>query len=158
LEVATPLFNGGAGEGTAELRISSLRGAMRFWFRALAGVGIGNNLKSLTELEKHVFGDTDLGSPVRLRVATMPRITNQTKPRWCQGDDGRWIVYLLGQGLGDLRTATLRRPYIEVGEPIAIQLRLSGRDPVDALVLASLWLTCALGGLGARTRRGFGGL
>ena len=45
LEVATPLFNGGAdqdgsaGFGTANdpgVRVGSIRGAMRFWFRAVA--------------------------------------------------------------------------------------------------------------------------
>ena len=46
LQVTTPLFNGGADpDGAAGfrpdqesgIRVASIRGAMRFWFRALAG-------------------------------------------------------------------------------------------------------------------------
>lgn len=37
LKVLTPMFMGGADpEGAPELRAASIRGAMRFWFRAIA--------------------------------------------------------------------------------------------------------------------------
>ncbi|MBN1172678.1 MAG: type III-B CRISPR module RAMP protein Cmr1 [Micromonosporaceae bacterium] len=163
LEVTTPLFNGGAGaedkaQADAGFRISSLRGAMRFWFRALAGIGIGSNTAALATVESHVFGTTDHASPVRLRLLGQPPTTRPGQPVWCRGEDGRWIVYLLGQGLGDLRKCTVSRPYIEAGTPITIQARLGDNEDLATLVLASLWLTCTFGGLGARTRRGFGGL
>jgi CRISPR-associated protein Cmr1 len=66
LEVTTPLFNGGAEhkdeelQGAerrdSELRVPSLRGAMRFWFRALAGMALGPDLDALARAEAAVFG------------------------------------------------------------------------------------------------------
>jgi CRISPR-associated protein Cmr1 len=163
LEATTPLFNGGAtgadpGSGDAGFRISSLRGAMRFWFRALAGIGIGDDLGGLATVERHVLGATDHASPVKLRLAGQPPVSRPGKPTWCRGDDGRWIVYLLGQGLGDLRNVSVIRSYVDAGERIQVQVRIGNDEDAATLVLASLWLTCAFGGLGARTRRGFGGL
>ncbi|MGH4018061.1 MAG: type III-B CRISPR module RAMP protein Cmr1 [Pseudonocardiaceae bacterium] len=174
LEVTTPLFNAGAepddkAGGQPGVRVSSLRGAMRFWFRVLVGGVTGPNLGLLAELEHMVFGDTGRSCPVPLRIPAPPP---QVKAGMEQMD--RWIVYLLGQGLGDLRASTTIRPYVPPGRKFELKLRLRpllrGRhdnagaeqcvDPevAAALTLASLWLTCTYGGLGARTRRGFGGL
>jgi len=162
LQTTTPLFNGGADnaglDNGAGFRISSLRGAMRFWFRALAGLGLGDNLTSLATLERHVFGATDRASPVKLRLIASPPPSRPGQPAWCQGTDGRWIVYLLGQGLGNLREVSVIKPYIAAGRTITVQARLGVDGDTAAIVLAALWLTCAYGGLGARTRRGFGGL
>jgi CRISPR type III-B/RAMP module RAMP protein Cmr1 len=56
LQVTTPLFNGGADpDGSAGLRpdqeagirVASIRGSMRFWFRALVGVLTGPDLRLL---------------------------------------------------------------------------------------------------------------
>jgi hypothetical protein len=174
LQVTTPLFNGGNGSGAIEpdgtgIRIPSLRGAMRFWFRALAGTVTGPDLALLARLEQQVFGGTDNASPVRLRIPRRPALTEPAGPhsflprphasrREREEHPGYWIIYLLGQGLGNLRDCTLSRPYVAPGECFDLKIRF-GSDPSHAaLALASLWLTCAYGGLGARTRRGFGGL
>ena len=47
IEVLTPLFNRGAFQDTPELRVSSIRGMVRWWFRALGGAA---------DEEKEVFG------------------------------------------------------------------------------------------------------
>jgi hypothetical protein len=75
-------------------------------------------------------------------------------------DDGKWLAYLLGQGLADAADRTLRRDFIKPGpgQRIEIGFWFSGIEAVDSLALASLWLLCAYGGLGSRTRKGFGGL
>ena len=47
LKVLTPMFMGGAdSDGEPELRAASIRGAMRFWFRAIAGAVI-NGLRKV---------------------------------------------------------------------------------------------------------------
>jgi hypothetical protein len=65
LQVTTPLFNGGAGlddpaglrpGDEAGVRPASIRGAMRFWFRALAGAATGPDLRLLAALERSIFG------------------------------------------------------------------------------------------------------
>jgi CRISPR/Cas system CMR-associated protein Cmr1 (group 7 of RAMP superfamily) len=47
IEVLTPLFNRGAYQDTPELRVPSIRGMVRWWFRALGGT---------TDEEKEAFG------------------------------------------------------------------------------------------------------
>ncbi|HUT44229.1 MAG TPA: type III-B CRISPR module RAMP protein Cmr1 [Desulfobacterales bacterium] len=54
VEIVTPLFLGGADPQQAELRVPSIKGALRFWWRAL------HPHFSLAELKKHeaeIFGD-----------------------------------------------------------------------------------------------------
>ena len=55
----------------AELRPPSVRGCLRFWFRALAGGLLGEVLKDILEAESAVYGNTSAllvrrGAPVRL--------------------------------------------------------------------------------------------
>ena len=184
LQVTTPLFNAGGDQTGSGVRVPSLRGAMRFWFRALAGTVAGRDLGLLARMEQAVFGSAQAPSPVKMRIRTQPKVTRDREPRFVQGlparpgqgpaghsrqraaasagrpsrDDGKWIIYLLGQGLADAAERTLRRDFVEPGKGVDVDFRLSGNEAVDTLALASLWLLCAYGGLGSRSRRGFGGL
>jgi CRISPR-associated protein Cmr1 len=129
---------------------------MRFWFRALMGGVIGPNLELLAELEHRVFGSTAACCPVPMRIPNPPpqRPAGTSRMPW-------GICYLLGQGLGDLGKATTIRPYVAPGPDAEfdLELRLDRADVgAAAATLASLWLLCAYGGIGARTRRGFGGV
>jgi CRISPR type III-B/RAMP module RAMP protein Cmr1 len=164
LQTTTPLFNAGADQQDAGVRVSSLRGAMRFWFRALAGSVTGADLGALAGLEQRVFGSAAASSPLALRIPNQPavRLPNQRHdfPLTAQ------IVYLLGQGLGDLANRALRRPYVPPGQKLIVKLRFQDRRDdtrderaaIRGAALAALWLTCTYGGVGARVRRGFGGL
>lgn len=181
LEVTTPLFNGGADpvdkdglrpEDEAGIRPASLRGAMRFWFRALAGIVTGPDLRLLARIEHEVFGHTDHASPVRLRIPRQPEVTpprgqHAFLPRRGaatreQEQDARWIIYLLGQGLGNMQELSVSRPYVAPGQEFDLRLGFARRDAegqaIAALAIAALWLACAYGGAGGRVRRGFGGL
>ena len=55
-EVITPMFLAGADGKTPELRAPSLKGLMRFWWRALHG---NLDLKQLREQEAQIFGTAD---------------------------------------------------------------------------------------------------
>ena len=180
LRITTPVFNGGHDpvheDGTA-IRVPSILGAMRFWFRALAGAHVGPDLAALRYWEGRVFGHAssgdgaerdDAASAIQWRIPSQPRIVapgsapdwlpSHTKTGGAQRSD-KWIVYLLGQGLGNLKDCTLTRPYVPAGQDFDLKFRLRRDDPVAlGLALTALWLTCAYGGVGARTRRGFGGL
>jgi hypothetical protein len=169
LEVTTPLFNGGAdpsGEGPpggadrTGVRVPSLRDAMRFWFRALAGLAVGPELRLLAAVERQVLGSTDATSPVKLRIPAQPPLSSPGRPDFIQGPLGRWVGYLLGQGLAPLKEGRpyVSRRYVVPGKRFDLQIRITGKQDDAALVIASLWLLCAYGGLGARPRRGFGGL
>ncbi len=182
LQVTTPLFNGGADpdgsagfrpDNEAGIRVASIRGAMRFWFRALAGVLAGPDLRLLASLERRVFGgmsgqrgeDAAVPSPLILRLPDPPRTSLDAA--FLQ--DWRWLGYLLGLGLmkPDRGGARLLRPYVPPGgDPFELKIRFAHdrrasaevQQAIEALAFACLWLACTYGGLGARVRRGFGGL
>jgi len=68
LKVLTPMFMGGANpRGEPELRAASIRGAMRFWFRAIAGA-VTSDPREVYRLESEVFGNTERKSKVVVRV------------------------------------------------------------------------------------------
>lgn len=179
MRVATPLFNGGADAGPPDpdgtgVRVASIRGAMRFWFRALAGALTGPDLRLLGSMERRVFGGAGEGgavaSPLLLRIAGQPRVRQDSAPGFIDRRDGKWIAYLLGPGITKYnqgaRRLELNRPFVDAGEEFELKIGFrhprgassSERKAVEGLALASLWLTCTYGGIGARTRRGFGGL
>lgn len=183
MQVTTPLFNGGADTGPADpdgtgVRAASIRGAMRFWFRALAGALTGPNLPLLGAMERTVFGGVRSGdngngtvaSPLLLRIADQPPVTKVSDPPFMIRENGKWIAYLIGPGFTkynrDRKRLELTRPFVAAGEEFTLKIGfrhprqslLEERRAVEGLAFASLWLTCTYGGVGARTRRGFGGL
>ncbi len=57
LEVTTPLFLGGVDPtSSVELRAPSIKGALRFWWRALAWSRHGGDLDSIRSEEARLFG------------------------------------------------------------------------------------------------------
>ncbi|TQN28621.1 CRISPR-associated protein Cmr1 [Haloactinospora alba] len=160
LTTTTPVLNGD--DLHAAFRVSSLRGAMRFWFRALAGHRVGANLTTLRALEDRVFGTTGCPSPVRMRVVPENKSNDNGNYTWDTGtaERARWIAYLWGQqsNTAGKRGVSLHNVSLRPGETTTLKVKLSGDDTIDTLVIASLWLVCAYGGVGGRVRRGFGGL
>jgi len=68
LETLTPLFMRGADQSKVEFRSASVKGAMRWWFRALAGNYFGNDITKLREAECRVFGCAGSGRTRRSAV------------------------------------------------------------------------------------------
>lgn len=188
LQVATPLFNGGADPADeagfrpreeAGVRAASIRGAMRFWFRALAGAYTGSDIELLAALERRVFGgiarnrdggEATLPSPFILRLPDPPRVSHDREPEWLRGRYWRGIAYLLGLGLMEMKESKPRLVRLFVppdpGKAFDLKIRFQHdrhataetQHAIETLAFASLWLASIYGGLGARTRRGFGGV
>lgn len=187
LQVTTPVFNGGADpdgaagfrpDHEAGVRVASVRGAMRFWFRALAGTVTGLDVRLLAALERRVFGgiadqrthgEAAVPSPLILRIPEPPRPSLDSS--FLRGTEGRWLSYLLGLGLMKPEKgggARLLRPCVLPGAETSFEMMVrfrhdrstadETRQAIEALAFASLWLACTYGGVGARTRRGLGGL
>lgn len=171
LSVTTPLFN--HDDPTTGLRVASVRGAMRFWFRALAGTRYGSNVAALARAEQWVFGSTERACPVRLRLSNQPGAHTMAKANspapFLDGALGKGVAYLLGQGhvrygwrdadnrcQGEDKRYWTTRPHTRTGHRFVLKVAFSGDAAVDSLTLASLWLACAYGGFGSRTRKGFG--
>ena len=64
-EIVTPLFLGGANSNKAELREASIKGMLRFWWRALYG---DEDYKSMRKRESEIFGSTESKSRVEISV------------------------------------------------------------------------------------------
>ncbi len=136
---------------------------MRFWFRALADIIAGPDTSLRAKLEGEVFGSTTRPSAFAIRIPDQPPVTLQPfLPAVHRARAGGWTAYLLGPRLATTRASGMDPiPHLSPGTVFDICLKSRGSESAEsrmALALASLWLACAYGGVGARTHRGFGGL
>ncbi|MFN4293822.1 MAG: type III-B CRISPR module RAMP protein Cmr1, partial [Thermoflexales bacterium] len=142
LETVTPLFLGGANpRGAPELRPPPFRGAMRYWLRAALGGVIGDqNLQSLNQLESSVFGSTEFGSPVHIRLRLIgDRLRSQQK---------KILPHKEGPRAGS-------RQAIEAEQQLELTLSMPYRVSSEAwaAAIAALRLAVTFGGVGLRSRR-----
>jgi CRISPR-associated protein Cmr1 len=139
LETVTPLFLGGSDpRGQPELRAASFRGAMRFWLRALLGGVLGDRPDKIFQCESQVFGSTDHASPVVVRL----------EPHNLGSDGFNPLPH---------KQVTFRFNGFKPGQRFDICLLSRDEDALQQAQKALL-LLCYLGGLGRRSRRGFGSL
>jgi CRISPR-associated protein Cmr1 len=139
LETVTPLFLGGSDpRGQPELRAASFCGAMRFWLRALLGGVLGDRLDKIFQCESQVFGSTDHASPVVVRL----------EPHNLGSDGFNPLPH---------KQVTFRFNGFKPGQRFDICLLSRDEDALQQAQKALL-LLCYLGGLGRRSRRGFGSL
>jgi CRISPR-associated protein Cmr1 len=139
LETVTPLFLGGSDpRGQPELRAASFRGAMRFWLRALLGGVLGDRPDKIFQCESQVFGSTDHASPVVVRL----------EPHNLGSDGFNPLPH---------KQVTFRFNGFKPGQRFDICLLSRDEDALQQAQKA-LQLLCYLGGLGRRSRRGFGSL
>lgn len=163
LRVDTPLFSGDLENDDAAsiVRVPSIRGALRFWYRAVAARYGIRDLIHLAASEAEIFGNTHHRSPIRMRISRFPSSTTRKRmmPRWAthahNGFSGP--QYLLGQGLWKHK-AGLERPCLPVDAEFELAVRFDDNDDTTNRFLAALWAWLTYGGLGARVRRGFGRL
>lgn len=182
LEIVTPCFLGGA-QGTAEWRAASIRGQLRWWFRAVAGAAYRGNLVEVRDAEDLLFGSTERGSLLRLRTfgtpATLPakeyfpfgRPLTAADLAHFWGDTDAATVRRLRLtpdrsnpihylGFGPIKGGQLERPCLQAGTTVQLQIAWM-RSPPDSLCGLfdqALWAWLHLGGIGGRCRRGFGSL
>ncbi len=170
----TPCF-AGSGEDRAELRLPSIKGVLRFWWRAHAyaafvGERDGNRaVQRMRQCENDLFGSSETGQSrlaMRLDVKTGPRVLE--KGEVLQDDDATMIRpgarYL---GYGVLEAFASERKGTQAGElirpclaaPFEFVLRLGAKDAAPLRsVEPALRLLGLAGGLGARARKGYGSL
>jgi CRISPR type III-B/RAMP module RAMP protein Cmr1 len=121
-----------------ELRAASFRGAMRFWLRALLGGVLGDRPDKIFQCESQVFGSTDHASPVVVRL----------EPHNLGSDGFNPLPH---------KQVTFRFNGFKPGQRFDICLLSRDEDALQQAQKALL-LLCYLGGLGRRSRRGFGSL
>lgn len=173
MELLTPAFVSGADQNEARLSGSTVRGLLRWWWRAVVGHDHGKNaLRDLRDKEAQVFGSAGakLKSPVIVRVF-FPEPPVPIRPgRRLKSDlfydyerGGRTasadVLPYLGYGPMDFRGT--KRPGLEPGTRFRLELSwlrgsLSTTDAQSVLRAVAAWST--LGGIGSRSRNGWGAL
>ncbi|RMH69965.1 MAG: type III-B CRISPR module RAMP protein Cmr1, partial [Gemmatimonadetes bacterium] len=160
-ETITPMFMGSADPKDVELRAPSIKGAMRFWWRAM---NAHLSLDELRKQETEIFGgggNNGRKSNVIIRVQynNPPNIRsdfkNYYKLNWCfkgklKGDHAG-IGYLLYSM--DLN----KNEFIDVGYQFKIVIKSASSDALIQ-ALSAFWCAIYFGGFGGRSRRGGGNL
>lgn len=159
LETVTPLLLGGfrAG-GVPELRAAPFRGQVRYWLRAQAGrqllgtgtpavaaasISKGDAVSFLKNQEMRAMGSTDAGSPVSFRVSTSSNAPLKY---------GKRVILPHKPGSPQL-------PTILDGQRFRLELlKRPGLPTFPDVTLQALLLWLNVGGVGKRSRRGFGSL
>ncbi|NKC15558.1 MAG: type III-B CRISPR module RAMP protein Cmr1 [Gammaproteobacteria bacterium] len=161
-EVLTPLFMGEADQSESALRPPSIKGLLRFWYRAVAPTAACSEAELFGGAGKHQGQ-----APFLLRVridkdrAGQPASWHWNNRQIARFDKGhgretrnglRYLGYPFGLGAQREALAPATRFILEALFPkpaTAAQRRA---------LLAAVWLLGHLGGAGSRARRGFGSL
>lgn len=143
------------------VRAASIRGQLRFWWRACNPSGC-STLQELRQREGEIWGTTSRPSQVVVEVVRNLREPEKIK---VFGDNQRPIsdeMKAIAYAAFPLQVASKeRKPGVSPGVLFdygdrRFQLRISYPDSVKNDVVTALWAWETFGGLGARTRRGFG--
>ena len=163
-ELITPLFGGGTETQKADpvsiIRVPSIRGQLRFWWRAIRGGQFGGNLQRMKEAEDKIFGAASVGDkagPSQVQIDLT--ITNRGNNLSSVNDHrGRQVqIYDISSPYGYV-AFPLRENGLSVVDSITFSISLSYPASISAEVEAALWAWEMFGGIGGRTRRGFGAL
>lgn len=159
LKTITPMFGGSATPREVDeknpIRSASVRGHLRFWWRATAGAGYSNS-KELFEAEEAIWGSAERQGLVALSVSTQGYETTlqpsslgeKVKPY------ERFFVYPFISTKSDPEASGLTGVSFTLALWLSEKLEPQQKEEVRRTVRA--WL--AFGGVGTRTRRGLGAL
>ncbi len=180
LQLASPAFLAGAKQEKedCDLRPATLRGLLRWWWRTMHAAHL--DPKTLKRLETAIWGDAESGSPVRIAVsrakgggpkqyyrddpqfryflrrpkeqqvtqglfyASYGMADDPGKNRWYRPAGASWSVRL-----------DARRGYLLPSEKHGKRQEIAPSAILDQ-ANAALWLLCRFGGVGSRSRKGFG--
>jgi len=148
LQTVTPMFLGGAEQSEAELRPPSIKGALRFWYRA-TDPDYKTHIDGKTEnptWEEKIFGSSKYGQGECL-IRVFPSSIQTTSIL----DETQALKYLGYGAVGE------NRKYIKPDGVFTLTLGYKSQEVKDKLV-KTLQTMVLFGGLGSRSRRGFGSL
>ena len=165
IEVVTPLFMGGANPEEPELRAASIKGLLRFWWRARQGM---QNISELKSQEDSFFGSTDRRSKFSIyftetnnlkienSIHRGKKFTTQAKGKHIQQN----IIDYLGFGLCQYEKGkgnVFKRNHISPGNTFNLHIIFENSSCYDNILQAFNDLE-SFGGLGAKSRNGFGSI
>lgn len=150
--LVTPMYGGGVKPGEVDsempIRASAIRGQLRFWWRIACAQGL--SAKEMFKRESEIWGgigDEVTASKVEVRVIGKPAGPANLAS---SADEGHLAIkYAFG-------SAAINGPRDWLQPDYSFQLGLRYPDEVAAEVEVALAWWGTFGGVGARTRRGFG--
>src|SRR3990170_5906868 len=168
IETITPMFLSGADQSKAELRAASIKGLLRFWWRALQAE---SDINELRKRESQIFGSSDEkkggGSIFSIRINNESNSQPATKSLpykdihkvsfWSQKQNRQITINILeylAYGPFDPRTKKIRS-YIDAKTKFNLILHFRDNHYIDD-VLKAMYIFSLFGGLGSRSRNGFG--
>jgi CRISPR-associated protein Cmr1 len=167
----TPVFCGGAQPERPELRLTSFKGVLRWWWRALAWPRYGGSLGAIQTAEEQLFGGGKAG-----QSHVVMRLHNSSEPKQLEAgkilkSDGGAIVgegarYL---GYGVMEAFARKARGSEAGQltrgcllaPFDFTIEMRCRDLDDSFrvgLQGALRAIGLLGGIGSKNRKGYGSL
>ena len=160
----TPLYGGGVEPNKADpisvVRGSEVRGHLRFWWRAMRGNQNGSTTAAMLQREAEIWGiagGAGNGGPSKVII----ELQNTDPGMVFQAEDNR------GQPIKDIGHFRSKDSYVAfplrnqsavLFENVCFDLVISFPRVYEDDVNAALWAWETFGGIGARTRRGFGAL
>ena len=146
-ELLTPAILAGANQQCAEMRIPSIRGALRWWTRLIYG----------EEKEKRIFGHVTgkicQPSTVSLRLlsSATPGVKNSQNATSITGNKFDYFLWPLEQNEGQNKRGIL---LANTRFKVALKVK-NGCDEIDEDIL---WSFILCGSLGTRSRRAYGSI
>lgn len=152
-EIVTPMFIGDANQQATAIRPTAIKGALRFWWRAMNG-----HLSSseLAKEEGRLFGSTEKAGVFSLSVIELDLKKSEPNPSG-EKDPAIGVTkfgplhYLLGQGLTGVRNAITEGKF-SISILFNSQITLEDQASIEK----ALQLFGILGALGSRARHGWG--
>lgn len=150
--LVTPMYGGGVKPGVVDkempIRASAIRGQLRFWWRVVFGRGLMHN--EMFERETAIWGgigDKSAASKVEVRV-----VLSEVKSDFVSSTShpyGKSVSYGFGAAANNGEAQWLKE-----GFGFSLHIRYPENMDTEIKTCLRWWMT--FGGLGARTRRGFG--
>lgn len=151
--LVTPMYGGGVEPGKVDvempIRASAIRGQLRFWWRIACAQGLdaGTKLKLETEIWGGIGDTSPTASKVEVRIRCAKAKATDLISSTEEGHTA--IKYAFG-------SASINGSADWLKSGFEFQLELRYPDDIAAAVEATLRWWASFGGIGARTRRGFG--
>lgn len=159
IETVTPMFLAGADGKTAELRPSSLKGLLRYWWRALQAE---SDSSSLRNSESAIFGSVDRGGCFSIQIKHEPfKATRNKFPNHPVSVEGKTfkinILEYLAYGTHERKDGAnvFIRDYIPPNTKFNVILNIVNEN-YKKEILTTFYVFSLFGGAGSRNRNGFG--
>ena len=160
----TPLFGGGVIPAEADpvtvIRGPEIRGHLRFWWRACHGGRYNGDLRAMKEAEDRLWGASSTeAKPRPSKVQVTVEVINRGKRFVVRTGKGEQVhISAPKSPYGYAAFPLTNKPGAVVLEGVEFSVTITFPEAEQKEVEATLWAWETFGGLGARTRRGFGAL